>query len=106
MLVAVAQRRAEIGLMKALGAHERDIRRLFLLESVLLTTLGALAGLAIGYAGTALVRMLYPVFPAYVPWWGVLAGLATSLVCGLGFGVGPARRASRLDPVLAMSNRP
>ncbi|MGD9601126.1 MAG: ABC transporter permease [Gammaproteobacteria bacterium] len=106
MLVAVAQRRAEIGLMKALGAHERDIRRLFLFESVLLTLLGALAGLAIGYAGTMCVRMLYPAFPAYVPWWGVLAGLATSVVCGLGFGVGPARRASRLDPVLAMSNRP
>lgn len=105
MLVAVAQRRSEIGLLKALGAYERDVRLLFLFESVLLTSLGALAGLVIGYGGAAVVRLLYPAFPAAVPWWGLVAGLVTSLVCGLAFGVGPARRASRLDPVRAMSNR-
>jgi len=105
MLVAVAQRKTEIGLMKALGAFECDIRRLFLIESVLLTGFGAGLGLIIGYGGAFVVRLLYPEFPAAVPWWGVLAGLATSLVCGLAFGVGPARRAARLDPVLAMSNR-
>lgn len=105
MLVSVAQRKSEIGLLKALGAHQRDIRRLFLIESVLLTTLGAAGGIVLGYGGAFLIRLLYPDFPATVPWWGLSAGLLTSLVCGLGFGVGPARRASRLDPVLALSNR-
>jgi putative ABC transport system permease protein len=105
MLVSVAQRKGEIGLLKALGAHQRDIRQLFLIESVLLTTLGAMGGIVLGYGGTFVVRVLYPSFPAAVPWWGLSAGLVTSLVCGLVFGVGPARRASQLDPVLALSNR-
>ena len=105
MLVAVAQRKSEIGLLKALGAHQRDIRQLFLIESVLLTTLGAVGGIVLGYGGTFIVRVLYPNFPAAVPWWGLSAALLTSLVCGLLFGVGPARRASQLDPVLALSNR-
>ncbi len=105
MLVSVAQRKGEIGLLKALGARQRDIRQLFLIESVLLTTLGAAGGIVIGYGGTFLVRVLYPNFPAAVPWWGLGAGLLISGVCGLVFGVGPARRASQLDPVLALSNR-
>ncbi len=105
MLVAVAQRRAEIGLLKALGAHDRDIRTLFLLESVLLTLLGAGGGMVLGFGGTALVALLFPTFPAAVPWWGVLAAVVTALACGLVFGVGPARRAARLDPVQALSKR-
>lgn len=105
MLVAVAQRKSEIGLLKALGAREVDIRNLFLFEAVLLMVIGAGLGALIGFSGLFVVRALYPAFPAAVPWWGLLAGLLTSLVCGLGFGVGPARRASRLDPVQALSNR-
>ena len=105
MLVAIAQRKAEIGLLKALGATTRDIRGLFLLEAVLLTLVGVVIGIIVGMTGAWLVRTLYPTFPAQVPWWGLVAGVATSIVCGLAFGVGPARRASRLDPVDALSNR-
>lgn len=105
MLVAVAQRRAEIGLLKALGARLGDIRRLFLLEALLLTLTGAILGLLTGYAGASIVAFWYPDFPAAVPLWGMLAALATALMAGLGFGVFPARRAARLDPVQALSNR-
>ncbi|MBI5617608.1 MAG: ABC transporter permease [Gammaproteobacteria bacterium] len=105
MLVAVAQRRAEIGLLKALGATLADIRNLFLLEAVLLCLGGGAAGTIVGYGGTLLVRVLYPKFPAAVPAWGLAAGLATAFVAGLVFGVGPARRAARLDPVEALAKR-
>lgn len=105
MLVAVAQRRAEIGLLKALGAHPQDIKRMFLLEALLLTGLGTLAGLLLGYGGIFILRLLYPDFPAGVPWWGLSAAVATAFVSGLVFGVVPAQRASRLDPVQALSGR-
>lgn len=105
MLVAIAQRRSEIGLLKALGARQRDILRLFLIESVLLSTSGAILGVLIGYVGTFVVRLIYPAFPAYVPWWGLAGGVVTSLACGLVFGVGPARRAAALDPLAALSGR-
>lgn len=105
MLVAVAQRRAEIGLLKALGAHPLDIRRMFMLEASLLTGLGTVAGLLVGYGGIFVLRVAYPDFPAGVPWWGLSAAVITALFSGLVFGVVPAQRASRLDPVQALSGR-
>lgn len=105
MLVSVAQRRSEIGLLKALGATGAVIRRAFLVEAALLSGLGALAGYALGLAGAALIRGLYPTFPAYPPDWAVLAGLGTALATGLVFGVLPARQAARLDPVQALARR-
>jgi putative ABC transport system permease protein len=105
MLVSVAQRTAEIGLLKALGATGRTIRLLFLTEAAMLSLAGAAAGFLLGHAGAALIRHLYPTFPAYPPAWAVLAALATALATGLLFGVAPARRAARLDPVLALSGR-
>ncbi len=105
MLVSVAQRTAEIGLLKALGATGRTIRLLFLTEAAMLSLAGAVAGFLLGHAGAALIRHLYPTFPAYPPAWAVLAGLATALATGLLFGVAPARRAAQLDPVLALSGR-
>jgi len=105
MLVAVAQRRGEIGLLKALGATGGTIRSAFLVEAALLSALGALFGYALGLAGAALIRALYPVFPAYPPDWAVLAGLGTALATGLLFGVLPARRAAQLDPVVALARR-
>jgi putative ABC transport system permease protein len=105
MLVSVTQRTAEIGLLKALGATAADIRTLFLLEAGMLSLLGALAGLGMGHTGAVVLRQLYPSFPAYPPAWAVLAGLATALASGLLFGVMPAQRAARLDPVQALSRR-
>ncbi len=105
MLVSVAQRTAEIGLLKALGATGGTIRMLFLVEATLLSLAGALLGFVLGQLGAALIRQLYPTFPAYPPDWAVLAGLATALVTGMLFGVLPARRAAQLDPVQALSRR-
>ncbi|MCK6413453.1 MAG: ABC transporter permease [Azonexus sp.] len=102
MLVAVTQRTGEIGLLKALGAPARTIRRLFLSEAAMLSALGALLGYLLGQAGAFLLRQLFPVFPAYAPDWAVFAALATALLTGLLFGVLPARRAARLDPVEAL----
>jgi putative ABC transport system permease protein len=105
MLVSVAQRRSEIGLLKALGASGGTIRGAFLVEAALLSAAGALFGYALGLAGAALIRALYPVFPAYPPDWAVLAGLGTALFTGVLFGVWPARNAARLDPVTALARR-
>jgi putative ABC transport system permease protein len=105
MLVSVTQRTAEIGLLKALGATGATIRLLFLTEATMLSLAGAVVGYALGHAGAAVIRQLYPSFPAFPPNWAVLAGLGTALVTGILFGVLPARRAALLDPVQALSKR-
>lgn len=105
MLVAVTQRTSEIGLLKALGASGRDIRRAFLTEAALLSLAGALAGFALGHLGAWGIRLAYPVLPAWPPDWAVAAALGTALGTGLLFGVLPARRAARLAPVQALSKR-
>lgn len=105
MLVSVTQRTAEIGLLKALGATGGAIRTAFLTEAAMLSLAGAVFGYLLGQAGAAAIRLLYPVFPAYPPDWAVLAGLGTALVTGILFGVMPARRAARLDPVESLARR-
>jgi putative ABC transport system permease protein len=105
MLVSVTQRTAEIGLLKALGATGATIRLAFLTEATMLSLGGAALGFALGHAGAAVIRQLYPVFPAFPPDWAVLAGLGTALATGILFGVLPARRAAQLDPVQALSRR-
>ncbi|QTN27564.1 ABC transporter permease [Rhodoferax sp. AJA081-3] len=105
MLVSVSQRTAEIGLLKALGATGGRIRLLFLAEASMLSLTGAVAGYVLGQLAAALIRQLYPTFPAYPPDWAVFAGLATALNTGILFGVLPARRAAKLDPVQALSKR-
>jgi len=105
MLVSVAQRTGEIGVLKALGATGGTIRQLFLVEASMLSLAGALVGYGLGQMGAAIIRLLYPTFPAYPPDWAVLAGLGTALVTGILFGVMPARRAAQLDPVQALSKR-
>lgn len=102
MLVAVAQRTAEIGVLKALGATGQTIRRVFLCEAAMLSATGALVGYFLGLLGAALIRFAYPSFPAYPPNWAVLAGLGTALGTGLLFAVLPAQRAAALDPVDAL----
>lgn len=105
MLVSVTQRTAEIGLLKALGAEAHTIRNAFLVEASLLSLAGGLAGLALGHGGAALLRLTWPVLPAWPPDWAVAAGLGTALFTGILFGVLPARRAARLDPVQALAKR-
>jgi len=105
MLVAVSQRTAEIGLLKALGAAPRQIVALFLTEAFLLSALGAGLGLLLGELASALVRHVFPVLPAQAPPWAVVTAILVALLTGLLFSLLPARRAARLDPVLALSRR-
>jgi len=105
MLVAVAQRTPEVGLLKALGAPPLQILALFLAEAGLLSLGGAAAGLAIGSAAVWLTGQLYPVLPMMVPWWAAAAAVGVAMVTGLMFGVLPARRAAALDPVAALAGR-
>ena len=105
MLVAVTQRTAEIGLMKALGAPASTIRNTFLTEAILLSLTGAALGYLIGELGALILRTLYPTLPAFPPNWAIIAAVGTSVSTGLVFGVMPARRAARLDPVQALAKR-
>jgi len=105
MLIAVAQRVKEIGLLKALGAPGRQIRNLFFAEAALLSGIGSVAGLVLGYAGSFIIRQIYPTLPVSPPWWAVIAACATALGTGILFSVWPARRAARLDPVAALAGR-
>ncbi|MDO9450768.1 MAG: ABC transporter permease [Rugosibacter sp.] len=102
MLVAVTQRRAEIGLIKALGARGSTIQQIFLVEAAMLSLAGAVTGYLLGQLGALVLRQLFPVFPAYAPAWAVAAALLTALVTGLLFGILPARRAAQLDTVDAL----
>jgi len=105
MLVAVSQRTAEIGLLKALGANRRQILVLFLTEALLLSTLGAALGLVVGQLGSLAIRNVFPLLPAYAPAWAVSSSIVVAVTTGVLFSLLPARRAARLDPVLALSGR-
>lgn len=105
MLIAVSQRKAEIGLLKAIGAPGGQILRLFLSESTILSLIGAAIGLLLGLFGTWVLTRIYPTFPITVPYWSLSAATGVALITGLVFGVMPARRASQLDPVEALSRR-
>jgi putative ABC transport system permease protein len=102
MLVAVTQRTREIGIRKAVGAFRRDIVRQFLTEAVTLTTLGGVLGVALGILISELVRTFVPALPTSVPFWSVFVGLLVSTSVGLFFGIYPAVKASRLDPIDAL----
>lgn len=101
MLVSVSERTSEIGLRKAVGARTRDITTQFLLEATVLTVLGGLTGLGLGIGLAELVAVFAPI-PAEVTSWSVALALGVSVAVGLVFGVLPARRAGRLDPVAAL----
>ncbi|MCX6418081.1 MAG: ABC transporter permease [Actinobacteria bacterium] len=101
MLVSVRERTREIGLRKALGARQRDILVQFLIEAVLLTSIGGLIGIALGVSASLAASALSPL-PAEISWWSPLLAFGVSAGVGIFFGVAPARRAGRLDPVVAL----
>jgi putative ABC transport system permease protein len=103
MLVAVSQRTREIGLLKALGANRRQVTRLFLTEAVILAGLGAFAGTALGYIAIGVMNGLYPNLDFSPPVWALAGSFLVALGCGLVFGILPARRAARLDPIAALA---
>src|SRR5216117_1982755 len=101
MLMSVSERTREIGIRKSLGARRKDIRRQFLAESAILSLLGGIAGLLAGSALAALVQVASPL-PARVTGWSVAVALGLGISVGIVFGVYPAHRAARLNPIEAL----
>jgi len=101
MLMSVTERTREIGIRKALGASRRDIRRQFFAEALTLSLLGGVAGLGAGFTLAVVVQALSPL-PARVTSWSIGLALLLGVVVGVVFGVYPAHRASRLDPIEAL----
>jgi putative ABC transport system permease protein len=99
MLVSVTERTREIGTRKAIGARRKDILWQFLIEAATLTGFGGLVGLLLGWATTLLIRLFVP---SYVPIWAPIAGFVASVGIGIIFGLWPAWKAARLDPIEAL----
>ncbi len=99
MLVSVTERTKEIGVRKAIGARRRDIVLQFLVEAATLTGLGGLIGILLGWIAAEIVKMAMPTF---VPLWAPVVGFIVSVGLGVGFGLWPAWKAARLDPIEAL----
>ncbi|MCU0239017.1 MAG: FtsX-like permease family protein [Pyrinomonadaceae bacterium] len=99
MLVSVTERTKEIGIRKAIGAKKSDILWQFLIEAATLTGFGGILGLLIGWFLTFLIALI---FPSYVPWWAPPLGLGISVSIGVFFGIYPAWKAARMDPIEAL----
>jgi putative ABC transport system permease protein len=102
MLVSVTERTHEIGLRKAVGARKSDIVIQFLLEAAALTGLGGLIGILFGWLISLIARLVFESLPASVPLWAAVLGIVMSVGVGLFFGIWPANKAARLDPVVAL----
>ena len=102
MLVSVTERTAEIGVRKAIGARRRDITSQFLFEAMTLTFLGGVLGVLLAVGVSQIIIVIFPKLPASIPLWAVITGLVVSAAIGLIFGVWPARKAARLDPIEAL----
>lgn len=99
MLVSVTERTREIGLRKAVGAKPSDIRNQFLIEAITLSGLGGIIGIIVGIGLSQIIGIF---FTTTVPWWSVILSFGFSTMVGVIFGVAPALRASRLDPIEAL----
>jgi len=102
MLVSVTERTREIGVRKAIGARRRDIIWQFLLEAMTLTASGGVMGILAGWLLSLAIRTFVPSLPSTVPVWSVVAGFTVATSIGLFFGMWPALKASRLDPIAAL----
>jgi ABC-type antimicrobial peptide transport system permease subunit len=100
MLVSVTERTREIGVRKAIGARRTDITWQFLLEAMTLTGTGGVLGILVGVSLTFLIRVLG--WYSAIPLWSVVVGFVVSVSIGLFFGMWPAMKASRLDPIVAL----
>lgn len=105
MLVSVSERTREVGLLRAVGVERRQVVAVFLTEAALLSLAGGLLGLGAGWLAVRVMVRLFPALPASPPAWAVLAALGLSLATGIVFGLLPARRAAKLDPVHALAGR-
>ena len=105
MLVAVSQRTPEIGLYLAIGAARRQIMRLYVSEAAILAVLGSACGLVLSYLLIWLAQQALPTLQLRPPWWALVAALGTAIGSGVVFGVLPARKAARMDPVQALRGR-
>jgi putative ABC transport system permease protein len=103
MLMSVAQRTAEIGLCKALGATRGRIMTMLVSEALLLSAIGGILGLLLGFAGAWGIAGVYPELQTMPPGWAVAAAMGTALGTGVLFSLLPAGRAARLDPIQALS---
>jgi putative ABC transport system permease protein len=99
MLVSVTERTREIGVRKAVGAKRQDITFQFLFEAITLTTIGGIIGIVLAITASYLIIWLVPTLPATIPLWAVITGFLVSVAVGLVFGVWPAVKAARLDPI-------
>ena len=102
MLVSVTERTFEIGIRKAIGARRSDILIQFLIEAAALTGMGGIAGIIFGWLISLVSRLIFTSIPASVPLWAAVLGVAVSVAVGLFFGIWPANKAARLDPVVAL----
>jgi putative ABC transport system permease protein len=105
MLIAVTQRRREIGLLKAIGATGQQIRAAFFTEAAMLALGGAALGLAVGKLAQLVIGQAFPDIPFTAPWWALFAAPLTAIITSVLFTVVPARRAAQLDPIQALSKR-
>ena len=102
MLMSVTQRTREIGVRKAIGARRSDVIWQFLTEAIVLTGSGGVIGVLLGGGISLLINLTIPSLPSYVPMWAIVIAVAVSMSVGLFFGMYPAIKASRLDPVEAL----
>jgi putative ABC transport system permease protein len=102
MLMSVTERTKEIGVRRAVGARRKDIIFQFLVEAITLTALGGLMGIGVGWLISTAVHLAVPSIPSSVPAWAVVTGLGVSVAVGLVFGLWPAVKAARLDPIDAL----
>ncbi len=102
MLVSVTERTKEIGIRKAIGARKSDIILQFLMEAMVLTGMGGLAGIVFGWMVALISRLIFTTLPTRVPLWAAVLGIIVSAGTGLFFGIWPANKAARLDPVDAL----